>query len=278
MCFAAGTNALSLAQKNYVQRYFLHLAYKGSAFHGWQVQPNAVSVQETLDKALSTILRESIHVIGAGRTDTGVHASQFFAHFDSTVTLYDLPKLRFKLNNYLPRDIAIYDIIPVGPKAHARFDARLREYQYFITREKNPFRHELAFFHPHPLDMEAMQAAADILLQYDDFSSFEVSGTQNDNPLCELYQAQWTAIASEWVFTIQANRFLRKMVRSIVGTLLDVGRGKLAPDALHAILQQKNRQSAGASAAPQGLFLTRIEYPEGLFPAQAHIAPHPPKG
>lgn len=250
------------------QRYFIQLAFKGTHFHGWQVQPNAVSVQGALDEALSTILRTEIHVIGAGRTDAGVHAGKFFAHFDTQTALNNTERLRFKLNNYLSRDIAIQAIFKVQPQAHARFDALSREYQYFITSEKDPFRQEFAVFHPQPMDFTLMNEAAAILKNHEDFTSFALAGGHAKTNVCSITHAEWTRRDALWIFTIRANRFLRKMVRGIVGTLFDVGRKKMPPEAINRIIESKDRTKAGASVAPHGLFLTDVVYPDSIYPEQ----------
>lgn len=253
-------------QQKLQKRYFIQLAYRGTRYHGWQTQPNATTIQETLSEGLSTVLRRPISLTGAGRTDTGVHAMQYFAHFDAEPPLEDLHHARFKANNYLPGDIAIHSIFEVHPRAHARYDAYSREYQYYITREKDPFRQGLAVFYPQELNFQRMNEAAAFLLQYEDFTSFASAHGNATNNLCNLTHAQWEQQGALAVFTIRANRFLRKMVRSIVGTLYEVGRGKITPETFRQIIEQKDRTKAGKSVAPHGLYLTAIRYPERIYP------------
>jgi len=247
-------------------RYFIHLAYNGANYCGWQTQPNLPTVQETLEKALTTLLRQPIAIVGCGRTDTGVHASDFYAHFDlhaeanSQFSIVN-SQLTFKLNSFLPDDIAIFDIFPVADNAHARFDATARTYQYHVSNHRLPFRQGLysrIYFEP---DIDLMNRGAEILMEYDDFTSFAKLHTQVKTNICHLSQAHWEWTGDEWVFTIRSNRFLRNMVRSVTGTLLDVGRGKLTLDGLRAIIEKKDRCAAGVSMPPQGLFLTHVEYP-----------------
>jgi tRNA pseudouridine38-40 synthase len=246
------------------QRYFIKLAYKGTHYHGWQVQPNAITVQHVLNQALSTVLRENIQVVGAGRTDTGVHASCFWAHFDLACPIKEPEKMRFRLNRYLPDDIAVYGIYPVHDKAHARFDALARTYEYHITQIKDPFRREFAYFVFWELDADRMNQACQILREYKDFTSFSKAQTQTKTNLCDIYKAHWTEQDHHLIFTIQANRFLRNMVRAIVGTMIEIGQGRLKPEDLHTIIQSKNRSDAGYSVPANGLYLTRIEYPQTL--------------
>ena len=248
-------------------RYFIHLAYNGANYCGWQTQPDLPTVQLTLEQALSTLLRKTIAIVGCGRTDTGVHASDFYAHFDTEQPI-DCPQLTFKLNSYLPDDIAIYDIFPVKDNAHARFDATARTYQYHVSDRRLPFCQGLysrIYFHP---NLDLMNQGAEILMQYDDFTSFAKLHTQVKTNICHLTHAQWEQQDELLVFTIRSNRFLRNMVRSVTGTLLDVGRGKLSLDGLREIIERKDRCAAGVSMPPQGLFLTKVEYPEETFNAQ----------
>ena len=245
-------------------RYFIHLAYNGAAYNGWQTQPGLPTVQLTLEEALSTLLRQKIAVVGCGRTDTGVHASDFYAHFDAEP--FDCKHLVFKLNNYLPPDIAIFDIYPVADNAHARFDAVARTYQYHVSDRRLPFhqgQYCRIYYRP---DMEKMNEAAQVLMEYEDFTSFAKLHTQVKTNICHLTEAHWDAVGEELVFTIRSNRFLRNMVRSVTGTLLDVGRGKLTISGLRDIIEQKNRCAAGVSMPACGLFLTKVEYPATLKP------------
>jgi tRNA pseudouridine38-40 synthase len=247
-----------------MHRYFVQLSFKGTQYHGWQIQPNAVSVQETVEKALSTILGKAISVVGAGRTDTGVHASFYVLHFDTSKEIWDNQKLVYRLNRFLPPDIAIQKIWQVSKEAHARFSAVSRTYYYYITTEKNPFQTETAFYYRGKLDVAKMNEAAKILFEYDDFTSFSRLHTDVKTNLCKIYQAEWVTEGEMLIFKIKADRFLRNMVRAIVGTLLEVGRGKLTLEGFRKIMEKKDRGAAGASAPAQGLFLTHIEYPQEL--------------
>ncbi len=243
-----------------MSRYFIHLAYHGGNYCGWQTQPNLPTVQLTLEQALTTLLRQTTAVVGCGRTDTGVHASDFYAHFNHEGEM-NTTELTFKLNSYLPGDIAIYEIFPVADNAHARFDAVARTYQYHVSDRRLPFHQGLycrIFFKP---DIERMNEAAQVLMEYDDFTSFAKLHTQVKTNICHLSEAHWDEVGGEWVFTIRSNRFLRNMVRSVTGTLLDVGRGKLSIDGLREIVERKDRCAAGVSMPAQGLFLTKVEYP-----------------
>ena len=246
-------------------RYFIHLAYNGANYCGWQTQPGLPTVQQTLEEALSTLLRQKIAVVGCGRTDTGVHASDFYAHFDVNEELrMKNEELTFKLNSFLPPDIAIFDIFPVADNAHARFDATARTYQYHVSDRRLPFRQGQycrIYFKP---DLDKMNEAARVLMEYEDFTSFAKLHTQVKTNICHLTEAHWDEVGEEWVFTIRSNRFLRNMVRSVTGTLLDVGRGKLSIEGLREIIEKKDRCAAGVSMPACGLFLTKVEYPEEL--------------
>lgn len=240
-------------------RYFIHLAYHGGAYCGWQTQPELPTVQYTLEQALTTLLRRPTAVVGCGRTDTGVHASDFYAHFDTDGEI-DADALAFKLNSFLPQDIAIFSIFPVASNAHARFDATARTYQYHVSDRRLPFRQGQycrIYFRP---DVDRMNEAALVLTEYDDFTSFAKLHTQVKTNICHLTEAHWAEEGEELVFTIRSNRFLRNMVRSVTGTLLDVGRGKLDIDGLRAIVERKDRCAAGVSMPAQGLFLTKVDY------------------
>ena len=246
------------------QRYFLELAYNGTNYHGWQVQPNAITIQEVLDTALSTILRSPVETVGCGRTDTGVHASQFFAHFDTTPISNPslrVPQLINSLNALLPYDIAASRLIPVGPTAHARFDATLRSYEYQVHRHKDPFKLNFSWQVKDNLEVDAMNQAASILLQYSDFSCFSKSNTQVFTNNCRISRAEWIRTGSNLVFHISTDRFLRNMVRAIVGTLVEVGKSKLPVDAMHTIINSKNRSNAGTSVPACGLYLSSVQYP-----------------
>ncbi|AMS25821.1 pseudouridine synthase [Bacteroidetes bacterium UKL13-3] len=241
-------------------RYLLQLAYKGTRYHGWQKQHNAISVQSVLEEKLSLIVGENIETLGCGRTDTGVHAKDFYAHFDSTKTL-DLSRMVYKLNQLFPDDIVAINLKVVAPDFNARFDAISRTYEYWITQTPNPFLGELAWYQYGKLDIDQMNEAAQLLIGKKDFQSFSKVHTQVDNFICDLTFAHWDIQGEKLVFTITANRFLRNMVRAIVGTLMEVGKGKLSVQDVQDILESKNRCEAGQSVPAQGLFLTRIDYP-----------------
>ena len=246
-------------------RYFIKLAYNGAAYHGWQMQNNALTVQEVLEEGLNKIFHDNIALTGAGRTDTGVHAREFYAHFDHPQSFdkHDLTKKLYKLNSFLPQDIFIYDIFPVRGETHARFDAISRTYQYIITTRKDPFNNEFAWFVYYDLDIARMNEGAQILLDYTDFTSFSKHHTQVKTNNCKLMEANWEKHDHLLIFTIKADRFLRNMVRAIVGTLVDLGRGRINADELKKIIEAKDRTEAGLSVPAQGLFLTNVEYPEG---------------
>ncbi|WP_310992632.1 tRNA pseudouridine(38-40) synthase TruA [Aequorivita marina] len=245
-------------------RYFLEIAYNGKNYYGWQRQPEQISVQQVLEEALSTILRSEIKITGAGRTDAGVHAKQLFAHFDFD-TITDKNALTFRLNSLLPKDIAIKNILNVNEDAHARFDATQREYEYAISFKKNPFLENFAFQVHNIPNVDLMNQAAKLLLEYRDFQCFSRSKTDVKTYNCIISKAHWEATTDSLVFRIAADRFLRNMVRAIVGTLLDVGYGKTSMEDLKAILNSKSREEAGASAPAKGLYLTKVEYPQAVF-------------
>ncbi|WP_144281900.1 tRNA pseudouridine(38-40) synthase TruA [Chryseobacterium echinoideorum] len=240
-------------------RYFIEFSYNGKNYFGYQIQPKDISVQEELEKALSTILRQPIKTTGAGRTDTGVHAKKMFAHFDTHQELSH--QLTHQLNSFLPNDISVYKIFKVKDNFHARFDATFRTYEYYISLEKNPFTQDSAWQHwRRPLDINKMNEACRILFDYEDFTSFAKLHTDNKTNLCSIYKAEWEENRAELKFTISANRFLRNMVRAIVGTMVDVGAGKIQPEDLRNIIENKNRNSAGTSAPAHGLFLVDVGY------------------
>lgn len=248
-----------------VQRYFIYLAYDGTNYHGWQIQPNGISVQECLMKALSTFLRRDIEVIGAGRTDAGVHASLMVAHFDHE-ELLDTDSVTDKLNRLLPPDISIYRVCRVRPDAHARFDATARTYKYYVTTAKYPFNRHYRCRVFNPLDYERMNEAARTLFEYTDFTSFSKLHTDVKTNICHVTHAEWTQEEdATWVFTIRADRFLRNMVRAIVGTLIEVGRGKLSVEGFRKVIEQKDRGKAGTSVPGNALFLVNVEYPASIF-------------
>ena len=247
------------------QRYFIELAYNGTRFHGWQIQPNAKSIQETLEKALSTICREKIAVVGAGRTDTGVHASYFVAHFDAERPDLDHPDFVYKMNSFLGADIVIYRLCTVAPEVHARFDATSRTYHYFINQQKDPFAQETAWYFTRSLDVYKMNVACAVLFDYTDFTSFSKLHTDVKTNNCKIYYARWVQKGNQLIFTIKADRFLRNMVRAIVGTMMEFGQGKLSIEDFKQIIEAKDRGAAGVSAPSEGLFLANIAYPEALF-------------
>jgi len=242
-------------------RYFITLSYDGGNYNGWQIQPNAPSVQETLSRALSTLLRRETEVVGAGRTDTGVNASCMVAHFDfEEMTEEQLRQLCYKLNKFLPRDIAISDIRRVDDEMHARFSATSRTYHYYIVTAKTPFE-PYAYYFTQPLDFRLMNEAARLLLECSDFTSFAKLHTDTKTNICNVTKAEWKQVSDvKWEFTITANRFLRNMVRAIVGTLLDVGRGTITIQQFEDIIQQKDRCAAGSSVPGNALFLADITY------------------
>lgn len=246
-------------------RYFLNLAYNGSTFHGWQRQPNARSVQEYLEEALSTLLRKSISITGAGRTDAGVHAKEMIAHFETELSQDLEDNLVHLLNRYLDHHIKIHHIRRVGDQAHARFDAIKRTYQYRISLNKDPFQQGLSYHFARELDVDLMQQGAQVLTQYSDFEAFSKTHTDVKTFLCSITEAYWETNAEGLIFTISANRFLRNMVRAIVGTLIELGSKKITVADLHQIIESKNRSKAGFSVPAHGLYLSRIIYPETIY-------------
>ncbi|TDD77413.1 tRNA pseudouridine(38-40) synthase TruA [Flavobacterium caseinilyticum] len=240
-------------------RYFIKLAYNGTHYHGWQYQPNAASVQETMNKAFSVVLNTTISLMGAGRTDTGVHAKEMYAHFDFE-TPFDIPSLVHKLNSYLPKDIVIYDIIPVHDEAHSRFDATKRTYEYHINTFKDVFSQEQSWYFHQKLDVDLMNQAAQILFDQTDFQCFSKVNTDVNTFDCTIFEACWNHENGNLIFTISANRFLRNMVRAIVGTLINIGLHKITLADFTAIIESKNRDKAGFSVPAHGLYLTKIEY------------------
>lgn len=244
-------------------RYFLEVAFNGKAYHGWQNQPNAISVQEVVESALSTILKETIVIVGAGRTDAGVHAKQLFAHFDTEFVINEID-LIFKLNSFLPKDIAIHDIFKVIPEGHARFNALSRTYLYRISLEKDVFNFENAYYFKANLNLNKMNEASRILFDYKDFECFSKTNTDVNTFNCKIMQAEWTRQGNELHFVIKADRFLRNMVRAIVGTMVNIGAGKIEVEDLHNIIKSKNRSEAGFSVPAHALYLIKIDYPEQI--------------
>lgn len=240
-------------------RYFIKLAYNGTHYHGWQYQPNAASVQETLNKALSVILNTEIDVMGAGRTDTGVHAREMFAHFDTEKT-FDPETLIHKANSFLPKDIVVYDVFAVHADAHARFDAKKRTYEYHVHTFKNVFLQDLSWHCAQKLDISKMNEVAKLLLNHTDFECFSKVHTDVNTFNCHITEAFWKQENDKLIFTISADRFLRNMVRAIVGTLINVGIGKISVQDFNAVIESKKRSEAGFSVPAHGLYLTEIKY------------------
>ena len=245
-------------------RYFIEFSYVGKQYHGWQNQPNAISVQQVLENALSKLLRQTVALVGAGRTDAGVHAKQMFAHFDFE-PMADTDDIVYRLNAFLPYDIAVQSIFEVAAGAHARFDAVERAYEYWVVQKKNPFYAESAHYVKHPLDVKKMNRAAAQLLEYDDFECFSKSNTDVKTYLCNIKKAEWIEHNGVLVFTIVADRFLRNMVRAIVGTLLDVGTGKNSVEDVNTIIKSGDRSNAGPSVPAKGLYLTQVLYPKTIL-------------
>ena len=245
-------------------RYFFEIAYDGKSYHGWQRQDNAITVQEVVEEALTRITRADTSIMGSGRTDTGVHCKQQFFHADFEKKV-DAEKLRFKLNSYLPSDISIQKINPVQDKAHARFDALLRAYEYKITKRKDPFQHGFSYYYSKPLDIITMNEAATLLTGEKDFEAFSRVKTEVNNFICNITEARWSEEGDTLIFSIKANRFLRGMVRAIVGTLLLVGSGKLTKSGFQEIIESRDRRNAGSAAPAEGLFLNAVEYPKEIY-------------
>ncbi|MCH5234277.1 MAG: tRNA pseudouridine(38-40) synthase TruA [Muribaculaceae bacterium] len=259
-------------------RYFIELAYNGASFHGWQAQPNAVSVQSTIEEALSKILGKTTPITGAGRTDTGVHARQMFAHFDTDFDIDDQKRFLLSLNSLVGKNIAIKKICRVKDDSHTRFDAIEREYKYFIAFQKNPFLKDFCWYSPSHFDIDSMNEAAEILIHTKDFTSFAKLHSDAKTNICDVRKAIWLPVKQDSealqflgnlndgiVFTISADRFLRNMVRAIVGTLVDVGRHKISIEKFKKIIEEKDRCSAGTSMPANALFLWRISYPDKTF-------------
>ena len=247
-------------------RYFLHLAYDGTAYHGWQLQPNAITVQQVIEQSLSLILSRPVPITGAGRTDTGVHARNYYVHFDTDkyFSPNELSQLVYRLNRILPKDISIFSGFKVEPDVHARFSACSRTYRYYISREKDPFSQMYAWQYTGRLNVDAMNASADKLMFHNDFTCFSKSGTDNATNLCIIEESYLEQKDHMLVYHVKANRFLRNMVRAIMGTLMDVGKGKIEFARFEEILYHGTRSDAGESVPAKGLFLEKIEYPEGI--------------
>ena len=241
-------------------RYFIEISYQGTNYHGWQSQPNACTVQEIIENCLSKITNNSIKLLAAGRTDSGVHANQMFAHFDINEKINDKNSFIHKTNSFLPTDIAIKNLLEVEDDSHARFDALSREYEYHISLNKNPFEIDKSYLYKKPLDLNKMNKCCDILLQYTDFKSFSKSKTDVKTYDCQIFKAKWLLNGDSLIFKIKADRFLRNMVRAIVGTLIEVGLGKINQKDFKVIIEKKDRQLAGFSVPAHGLYLKKIEY------------------
>lgn len=242
-------------------RYFLHLAYNGAPYCGWQRQPNALGVQQVVEDSLATMLRRPVGIVGAGRTDAGVHAACMYAHFDIEKPVKDVPSFIRSLNHLCGRDIAIYDLIGVHEDAHARFDAVARTYKYYVSHRKSPFSYPYSWIIDRPLDYETMNRAAAMLLDVDDFTSFAKLHSDAKTNICDVTEAEWRREGESWVFTITADRFLRNMVRAVVGTLVETGRGKMSLDRFREVIDSRDRCEAGTSVPPQALFLHHVAYP-----------------
>ena len=246
-------------------RYFADIEFDGTAYSGWQIQPHSPSVQQTFEEALALFLRRKVDVTGAGRTDAGVHAAQMIAHFDLE-ECQDCEWIKRKLNGILPPDIAVHSIYPVRPDAHARFDAVSRTYKYYVTLDKSAFQRDYSWYLLNEPDFELMNSAAQLLLSTIDFTSFSKLHTDTKTNDCHVTEAVWDRLSDgRWVFTITADRFLRNMVRAIVGTLMEVGRHRMTVDEFKSVILNKDRCQAGDSAPAQGLFLHKIEYPDDIY-------------
>ena len=246
-------------------RFFLEFSYSGTNYHGWQRQPNAISVQEVIEDSLKTILRNSVGITAAGRTDTGVHAKQMFAHFDAKINKERISNLVYELNQFLPLDIVIKSLRPVERHAHARFDAISRTYEYHISKNKNAFENDLHYFFKKSLDLKLMNKGSKIILNQQDFKCFSKSNSDVKTYICDVRKAYWENSRHGYIFTISSDRFLRNMVRAIVGTLLEIGLKKKNLENLQYIIDSRDRSLAGYSVPAKGLFLTEIVYPESIF-------------
>ena len=241
-------------------RYFIEISYLGTNYHGWQSQPNAITIQEITENCLSKILNNPVKLVAAGRTDAGVHAKQMYAHFDSDIIINDIKSFEHKVNSFLPKDIVVRKLIFVNDNAHARFDALYREYEYHISLKKNPFVIDKAYFFKKSLDIKKMNKCCNIMLQYTNFKSFSKSKTDVKTYDCKIYEAKWMLNENSLIFKIKADRFLRNMVRAIVGTLIEIGLGKITEKEFKLIIEKKDRQLAGFSVPAHALFLKNIDY------------------
>ena len=255
--------SLSLGLNPFPMRYFLQLSYCGTNYHGWQRQPSDLSVQEVVEDRLGTLLGAPLEIVAAGRTDAGVHARVMVAHFDWDPPLKE--DLLYRLNAFLPDDIAVQQLRAVRPDAHARFDATARTYEYRLIQRKDPFEQQWAYYVSQQLDFEAMNAAAAALFEFEDFKTFSRTRTDVKTYICQISRADWKQHDTSWVFTITADRFLRNMVRAVVGTLLLVGKGQISTEDVKTIIKSRDRSRAGASVPAKGLYLTGITYPQELY-------------
>ena len=246
-----------------MSRYFLEIAYKGTDYSGFQTQENAVTIQSEVEKAIAILQREPVILTGSSRTDAGVHALQNYFHFDFDGTLH--PQFVYKMNAILPRDIVMHKLIAMGAEAHSRFDAVSREYKYFIYRSKDSFLQDRAYYFPYHIDLERMQAAAGILKEYEDFTSFSKRNTQVKTFKCRLELSEWVEEGPCLVYRVKGNRFLRGMVRALTATMLKVGRGKINLDEFRSIIEARDCTKASFAVPPHGLFLIRVNYPVGYF-------------
>jgi tRNA pseudouridine38-40 synthase len=245
---------------SFFMRYFIEFSYRGTAYFGWQKQPHAPSIQEALEQVLGTLLREPIEVVGSSRTDKGVHARHQMAHFDTSNLLPDPENIVYRMNRMLAKDIAVQRIWEVAPEAHSRFDAQFRRYEYRMSPRKNAFEHDLSYFFDSTLNVESMNEAAQMLFRYSDFQAFSKVHTDVKTFICHIQLAEWIVQSDRLVFVIQANRFLRGMVRAIVGTLLEVGLGRMSVEDFEQIIVSKNRNLAGRSVPARGLYLVEVGY------------------
>ena len=241
-------------------RYFIEISYLGTYYHGWQSQPNAITVQEITENCLSKILNNSVKLVAAGRTDAGVHAKQMYAHFDSDIKINEKKSFELKVNSFLPKDIVLKKLILVRDNAHARFDALFREYEYCISMIKNPFEIDKSYFFKKSLDIKKMNKCCATMLHYTNFKSFSKSKTDVKTYDCKIYEAKWILSENSLIFKIKADRFLRNMVRAIVGTLIEIGLGKISEKEFKLIIEKKDRQLAGFSVPAHALFLKKIDY------------------
>jgi tRNA pseudouridine38-40 synthase len=248
-----------------MSRYFLEISYDGTAYHGWQVQPNGISIQQAIEEKLAVLFKQPIQITGSGRTDAGVHAMRQYAHFDCEQLPCTKDELAYKLNRMLPIDISVRDVYKVTDTAHARFDATLRSYHYHISFVKDPFRYKYRYSLWQPLNVPLMQEAAKMLFNYQDFASFCKYNHDAKTTLCKIQKAEWVESPGQLNFIISSDRFLRNMVRAIVGTMVELGNGKISLEDFKQVIEAKDRQAAGFSSPAAGLFLAEVHYPEEIW-------------